>query len=225
MNELILRKNGGFYSVYGDDCYILFYLLGYKIVGDRVSFPISAYNTVVNTLEDNKISYTDKYNNKSNDYKRKNNYNKLLDLGKRKYSLNYRIDNIIEKMNLLNEEDIDNILSYIESYEIQILIVKRIKEFIFSIDSLVINLPRREFVVKNKLLSDSFDVLELIYIANGNKSKDVKLNILSKLSMLDFYLEYLYKKSIISDKVLKRECNLLSNITKMMYGWLKENVQ
>lgn len=117
MNELILRKNGGFYSVYGDDCYILFYLLGYKIVGDRVSFPISAYNKVVNTLEDNKISYTDKYNNKSNDYKRKNNYNKLLDLGKRKYSLNYRIDNIIEKMNLLNEEDIDNILSYIESYE------------------------------------------------------------------------------------------------------------
>lgn len=225
MNELILRKNGGFYSVYGDDCYILFYLLGYKIVGDRVGFPISAYNKVVNTLEDNKISYTDKYNNKSNDYKRKNNYNKLLDLGKRKYSLNYRIDNIIEKMNLLNEEDIDNILSYIESYEIQILIVKRIKEFIFSIDSLVINLPRREFVVKNKLLSDSFDVLELIYIANGNKSKDVKLNILSKLSMLDFYLEYLYKKSIISDKVLKRECNLLSNITKMMYGWLKENVQ
>ena len=105
------------------------------------------------------------------------------------------------------------------------LIVKRIKEFIFSIDSLVINLPRREFVVKNKLLSDSFDVLELIYIANGNKSKDVKLNILSKLSMLDFYLEYLYKKSKISDKVLKRECNLLSNITKMMYGWLKENVQ
>ena len=105
------------------------------------------------------------------------------------------------------------------------LIVKRIKEFIFSIDSLVINLPRREFVVKNKLLSDSFDVLELIYIANGNKSKDVKLNILSKLSMLDFYLEYLYKKGIISDKVLKRECNLLSNIIKMMYGWLKENVQ
>ena len=57
------------------------------------------------------------------------------------------------------------------------VIVKRIKEFIFSIDSLVINFPRREFVVKNKLLSDSFDVLELIYIANGNKSKDVKLNI------------------------------------------------
>lgn len=117
MSEIVIRRSGGFYSVYGDDCYILFYLLGYKIVGDRVGFPISAYNKVVNTLEDNKISYTDKYNNKSNDYKRKNNYNKLLDLGKRKYSLNYRMDNIIEKMNLLNEEDIDNILSYIESYE------------------------------------------------------------------------------------------------------------
>ena len=86
MNELILRKNGGFYSVYGDDCYILFYLLGYKIVGDKVGFPISAYN-------------------------------KVIELGKNKCKLKYRIDNIIEKMNLLNEEDIDNILSYIESYE------------------------------------------------------------------------------------------------------------
>ena len=84
---------------------------------NRVGFPLSAYNKVVNTLEDNKISYTDKYNNKSSDYKRKNNYNKLLDLGKRKYSLNYRIEKIMEKMSTLGEKDIDNILDYIESYE------------------------------------------------------------------------------------------------------------
>ncbi len=117
MSEVILRKNGGFYSVNGDDCYIFYYLFNYKIVSDRVGFPLSAYNKVVNTLEDNKISYTDKYNNKSSDYKRKNNYNKLLDLGKRKYSLNYRIEKIMEKMSTLGEKDIDNILDYIESYE------------------------------------------------------------------------------------------------------------
>lgn len=70
MSEVILRKNGGFYSVNGDDCYIFYYLFNYKIVSDRVGFPLSAYNKVVNTLEDNKISYTDKYNNKSSDYKR-----------------------------------------------------------------------------------------------------------------------------------------------------------
>jgi len=40
-----------------------------------------------------------------------------LDLGKRKYSLNYRIEKIMEKMSTLGEKDIDNILDYIESYE------------------------------------------------------------------------------------------------------------
>ena len=32
-SKVVLRKNGGFYSVYGDDAYILYYLLNYKIFG------------------------------------------------------------------------------------------------------------------------------------------------------------------------------------------------
>ena len=115
MNELILRKNGGFYSVYGDDCYILFYLLGYKIVGDKVGFPISAYNKVINILEENNINYRSDKN--AYNCRKKNRYNKVIELGKKKCKLKYRVDNIIEKMNLLNEEDIDKILNYIESYE------------------------------------------------------------------------------------------------------------
>ena len=117
MKEVVLRKSGGFYHVNSDDCYILYYLFNYKIVSDRVGFPISAYNKVNNILVDNKISYIYKYNGNSNDFKRKNNYNKLLDLGKRKYSLSYSVEKIIEKINTLNEKDIDNILDYIEKYE------------------------------------------------------------------------------------------------------------
>ena len=59
------------------------------------------------------------------------------------------------------------------------LIVKNIKEFIFSIDNLVINLPRRELVIRDKLLSESMCLLEIVYIANGSKSKDEMLRILS----------------------------------------------
>ena len=69
-------------------------------MSDRVGFPLSAYNKVVNTLEDNKISYTDKYNNKSSDYKRKNNYNKLFDFLKdsEKYGrANYINKGLVEK--------------------------------------------------------------------------------------------------------------------------------
>lgn len=104
------------------------------------------------------------------------------------------------------------------------LIVKNIKEFIFSIDNLVINLPRRELVIRDKLLSESMCLLELVYIANGSKSKDEMLKILSKISMLDFYLEYLHEKEVISEKLLKKYSNMLSNISKMVYGWLKISV-
>ena len=48
MKEVVLRKSGGFYHVNSDDCYILYYLFNYKIVSDRVGFPISAYNKVIN---------------------------------------------------------------------------------------------------------------------------------------------------------------------------------
>lgn len=101
------------------------------------------------------------------------------------------------------------------------LIVKRIKKFIFSIDNLVINLPRKEIIVKDRLLTDSFDILELIYIANSNNSKDIKISILSKLSMCDFYLEYLYEKKIISKKICMKKSSELNEIIRMVYGWIK----
>ncbi len=101
------------------------------------------------------------------------------------------------------------------------LIVKRIKEFIFSIDNLIINLPRKEFIIKDRLLSDSFNVLELIYVANSNNSKEIKISILSKISMIDFYLEYLYEKKIISKKICMKKSSELEEITRMVYGWIK----
>lgn len=69
------------------------------------------------------------------------------------------------------------------------LVVKYVKEFIYSIDSLVVNFPRKDFVIKDRIMIDSLDILEMIYIANMSDDKNLKIKILSKLSMLDFYLE------------------------------------
>ena len=56
MNKSVdLLKNGGFYSVFGDSCYIMLYLFGYKIIDNRVGFPLSAYDKVINKLEELKI--------------------------------------------------------------------------------------------------------------------------------------------------------------------------
>ena len=49
------------------------------------------------------------------------------------------------------------------------------------------------------------------------------MKLLSKISMLDFYLERSYLNKYISEKVFQNKCNQLNRITKMIYGWIKEN--
>lgn len=34
MGSVVVRKNGGFYSIYGNDCYVLYYLFNYRIIDD-----------------------------------------------------------------------------------------------------------------------------------------------------------------------------------------------
>ena len=81
------------------------------------------------------------------------------------------------------------------------LIVKYMKQFILSLDEIVINYPNKEMVIKNRLHSDSLDILEYIYQANIEEELDKKKyyqnKILSKISMLDLYLEKSYKKKYI----------------------------
>ena len=96
------------------------------------------------------------------------------------------------------------------------------KEFIISVDSLVINFPRKDLVVKDRIMNDSLDILELIYIANlSDNNHNEKIKILSKLNMLDFYFEKSYKNKIISERICKIKCNELNRISKLVYGWIR----
>ena len=105
------------------------------------------------------------------------------------------------------------------------LIIKEIKIFIRSIDNIIINYPRKELVIKNRLLNDSLDILESIYLANYHKNIDkkqeIQMIILSKISMLDFYLERSYENKYISEKVCINRFNHLIKITKMINKWIK----
>lgn len=97
------------------------------------------------------------------------------------------------------------------------------KQFILSLDEIIINYPNKEMVIKNRLHSDSLDILELIYLANAeedmNEKKRYQGKILSKISMLDFYLEKSYKKKYISEKLCHKKSNELLQISKMVYQW------
>lgn len=116
---VVIRKAGGFYSVFDDDAVIVSYLTGYKISGGRCGFPINSLDKVVNLLEDNKVNYVVRDNMKdikNSNYKKNNKYNKVLDKGKKKYDIDYRVSSIIDKINNLSYDRLCELLDNVEKY-------------------------------------------------------------------------------------------------------------
>ena len=111
-STVVIRKNGGFFCVYGGDAFIFYYLFGYKIVDDKVGFPKSALNRVVNLLQEKTINY--ELEGELVNYKKRNNYDKFVKSGRKKHSLDFRIKDIMSRLENLSEKDIDKILDYIE---------------------------------------------------------------------------------------------------------------
>lgn len=93
------------------------------------------------------------------------------------------------------------------------------KEFILDNDTIIINFPKREYILKDKIETTSLEILELIFLANNTNNNEYIDIILSKISMLDFYLEKSYKRKYINKKVLEKKVYELTLITKMIYGW------
>ena len=108
----------------------------------------------------------------------------------------------------------------------EFLIVKRLKEFCLSIDSIVINFPKKELLIRERLLNDSLEILNDVFYVNLDKNIDSRNNykkkIISKFNMLDFYVEYLFKKNFINKKVCEKVCRELNEMCKMIYGWLRD---
>ncbi len=115
-----LRKSGKFYNSFGDDAIIIHYLTGYKIVKEKggVGFPESAFNKVINALEDAEVSY--KVYEKDNvlaekDFKKINSYKKLLKKGTNELSVEERYNKIENIIRSLSEDKLDYILEVIEN--------------------------------------------------------------------------------------------------------------
>lgn len=114
-----IRKSGKFYNTFGDDAIILHYLLGYKVVKDKggVGFPESAYNKVINALEENEVSYQ-VYEKDAliieNNFKKLNSYKSIKKKGLNNLSVEERFNKIFNKINSLSGEELENILKVIE---------------------------------------------------------------------------------------------------------------
>ena len=108
------------------------------------------------------------------------------------------------------------------------LIVKQIKKFILELEKLLINVPNKDYISKDLFYSEALSLLELVYIANEvddlKRKKDFQIEIISKLNMLDFYLERAYKKKYINEKQCLAKSNELEVISRMVYKWIKNSL-
>lgn len=109
-----IRKSGTFYSVFDDDCYVLYYLFGYNIKHSKTGFPKSALNKVINCLEENKINYEVVGEDIKGNFKTLNKYNKFYKLGLNKYEHDIHYEDIMGKLMNASEDKLDRILETIE---------------------------------------------------------------------------------------------------------------
>ena len=113
---ITLRRTGGFYQVFDNDALIVSYLFNYKINNYKVGFPVSAYNKVINTLEDKYINYVVKEKEEiiTKDFKNRNKYSKFLEKSIIKDNVNNRINKILDKINNMDKDELELILNRIE---------------------------------------------------------------------------------------------------------------
>lgn len=115
-----LRKSGKFYNSFGEDAIILHYLLGYKIVAEKggIGFPETAYNKVINILENEKISYKVYEKDiitEDKNYKKLNTYKSTLKKGISELSLEERFSKIEKRLKKMNNKELDHVLEIIEN--------------------------------------------------------------------------------------------------------------
>ena len=105
----------------------------------------------------------------------------------------------------------------------KLLIVTNLKKTILYIEKTVINYPNKYKVLKDKISSSLYDILELTYYTNClDDKKDHQYLIISKIKMLDFYFMISLNNKLINQKKYVSYTNYLLDITKLIYGWINE---
>ena len=101
----------------------------------------------------------------------------------------------------------------------KLLIVSKIKKTISYVDNVLINFPNAEHVIKNNIISNFYDLLELVYKANIHKDIFFMKESLVKIRMIEYYIKISLEKKIISFKKYENIGKFLLEINKMINVW------
>ena len=104
-------------------------------------------------------------------------------------------------------------------------VIQYIRELIINIDKNLDNFPKKDIELKNRIRTNSYDLLELVYEANSTREKEKKLEILdktiAKLKVIDFLINMCFDKQIINNKRYLKFGERIDDISKFTIGWIK----
>lgn len=103
-------------------------------------------------------------------------------------------------------------------------VIQFIRELIIYIDKNLDNFPKKDIELKNRLRNNSYDLLELAYLANTlnneERKKELLSQIIAKIKVIDFLLNLCYEKEVINSKKYMKFGNKMDDILKYTLGWL-----
>lgn len=105
-------------------------------------------------------------------------------------------------------------------------IIQFIREFISRVDKELDNFPKKDIEIKNRIRSNSFDLLEISYEANTttNIQRKIQLleNAIAKIKVIDFLLDLSNERALITHKKFLKLGLAMDDIIKYISGWLNK---
>lgn len=110
-----------------------------------------------------------------------------------------------------------------EKYKIHenLIIAREARKTIRYIEKNTENFPNKNRVLKDKIISCCYSILENIYRANIFQDKSDKKEIIVNIQMLNFYIEEALRKDLLTNKKFESYTNHLLQIDKMVRSWFK----
>lgn len=104
-------------------------------------------------------------------------------------------------------------------------VINFIRELLINIDKNLENFPKKDIEIKNRIRSNSYDLLELAYEANTcedtRKKSELIDKCIAKVKIIDFLVNLSYTKQIINNKRYLKFGEAIDEIVKYLVGWKK----
>lgn len=101
-------------------------------------------------------------------------------------------------------------------------VLNRIKKTNLYVEKLIMNFPKKEYILKNNLEKSMFRTIELVFTCNIQDSLRIKekyfKELIIELAMINYYIEFAYERKFVSKHQREVVAKYLIEIRKMIYG-------